>query len=408
MNRSSREKPEGGNPLGGSSEKPKAPYGMNWKYALQLYRLQNFLDEHVFPLLVCVLALFKRPGPLPSSPHRLLVIRFSGLGDAVASLPMMERFQKAYPRAQLDVLCIPRNAAAFYHQSFIHEIHVLDRKGLLLNLPFFLLSHWRAYDICIDTEHGFRLAAILSFFLSRRTIGFHYNPGHRLYDASVDSVPGLHGVPNLMRLLGPLGVSVAPPRKLLSLHYGEADRHAVDALFQKYGIRPSRDLLIGIHPFAAPTSVWRTWPPERVAELIGKLRQRYRCKIILTGQHSDSTPIPKLLAMLPDKTGVFDFSDLPTPGLFYLISTYRALVTIDSGPMHIAAAQGVTAFALFGPKPPTLTGPWPPQAHYTFHHVPPGCSHTSLDEVWSCHCRDEYVRRITVEEVLGKIKGYLK
>ena len=44
--------------------------------------------------------------------------------------------------------------------------------------------------------------------------------------------------------------------------------------------------------------------------------------------------------------------------LFALFSLSRFAVTVDSGPMHIAAASGAKVVALFGPTAPWRTGPY--------------------------------------------------
>ena len=44
--------------------------------------------------------------------------------------------------------------------------------------------------------------------------------------------------------------------------------------------------------------------------------------------------------------------------LAYLFTRCAALVTTDTGPMHIAAAMGCRVVALFGPTAPWRTGPY--------------------------------------------------
>lgn len=44
-----------------------------------------------------------------------------------------------------------------------------------------------------------------------------------------------------------------------------------------------------------------------------------------------------------------------------LVARARLCVTNDSGPMHIAAAAGVPVLGIFGPTPPELYGPFPPE-----------------------------------------------
>ncbi len=48
------------------------------------------------------------------------------------------------------------------------------------------------------------------------------------------------------------------------------------------------------------------------------------------------------------------------PELVALIAEARAMVTNDSGPMHVAAVLGTPVVAIFGPTHPGRTGPYGP------------------------------------------------
>ena len=45
-------------------------------------------------------------------------------------------------------------------------------------------------------------------------------------------------------------------------------------------------------------------------------------------------------------------------GLAHILKRSSAMVTVDSGPMHLAAAVGCRVVALFGPTAPGRTGPY--------------------------------------------------
>ncbi|MCX6772867.1 MAG: hypothetical protein NTV88_03815 [Candidatus Micrarchaeota archaeon] len=123
------------------------------------------------------------------------------------------------------------------------------------------------------------------------------------------------------------------------------------------------------------------------------------CKIALTGLSSDSTTAKDVMGALADPTNVYDFSDLPADALFYLIKNYSLMVSIDSGPMHIAAAQNVPTIGLFGPKGPSVSGPFPLKKFTCFHKAPKGHYHKSDAEAWKHGCAPDYIKQITVDEV---------
>jgi heptosyltransferase-2/heptosyltransferase-3 len=50
--------------------------------------------------------------------------------------------------------------------------------------------------------------------------------------------------------------------------------------------------------------------------------------------------------------------DLPVPRLVALMSRAAALISVDSGPAHVAAAVGCPQVVLFGRASPALYRPW--------------------------------------------------
>jgi ADP-heptose:LPS heptosyltransferase len=51
------------------------------------------------------------------------------------------------------------------------------------------------------------------------------------------------------------------------------------------------------------------------------------------------------------------------------------MITVDSGPMHIAAALGTRVLALFGPTDPARNGPWSPEDMCVSRHGVCECFH---------------------------------
>jgi ADP-heptose:LPS heptosyltransferase len=231
----------------------------------------------------------------------------------------------------------------------------------------------------------------------------------RLYDATVRHNDDQHAVSIVGDILKPLGVSFKP-KALVPLYCDPKSKEKVDGLLARNGINPAKDVIVGIHPFAAANVAWRAWPRERFVELIERIKKENDCRVILTGQPTGGIDRPaEILAGLSDRTGVYYFNGLGTADLFCLIKNYDLMVSIDTGPMHIAAAQGVKTIGLFGPKPPERSGPFPLEEHVCFHHKYDKCEHPTVYEATACmKCRSEYIKLITVDEVFAAVKKSLK
>ena len=78
------------------------------------------------------------------------------------------------------------------------------------------------------------------------------------------------------------------------------------------------------------------------------------------------------------------------------------LVTNDSGPMHLAAAQDTPQIALFGSTDEVATGPFSPKARVLHKHVE--CSPCLLRE---CPIDLRCFSRIEVDEVFQAAQSFL-
>ncbi len=136
----------------------------------------------------------------------------------------------------------------------------------------------------------------------------------------------------------------------------EALRSRGRELLARAGIDPGAGPVVGIFP-GAEFGASKRWPRERFEEAMRELRKRHRDVqvTIIAG--------PKevwLAVRLHEETGKIHpviGPDLDLADLAAVLVHYRALLTNDSGPMHLAAALGVHCAALFGPTDPNRTSP---------------------------------------------------
>ena len=152
-----------------------------------------------------------------------------------------------------------------------------------------------------------------------------------------------------------------------------ADRHAVEQLLDA-----AEELEAGREPVCfplevprfelelpgpvvglAPCSRWpaKDWPAARFDEVAAVLQERSGCSICLLGGPGDRAVCDQIAASLQGPVrslaGCTSLVDLggALRGLDLLLS-------VDSGPMHMAAALGRPVLALFGVTDPARTGPY--------------------------------------------------
>ncbi|MEN6537285.1 MAG: glycosyltransferase family 9 protein, partial [Bryobacteraceae bacterium] len=115
---------------------------------------------------------------------------------------------------------------------------------------------------------------------------------------------------------------------------------------------PEGDLPDGEFILANPLAGWpgKQWPMEYYAELAGSVRREFGVPLVLNGPPQARDLLSRVPEALVNISGI--------PGLIYATRKARAVVGIDSGPMHLAAALGKPGVAIFGPTDPARNGPY--------------------------------------------------
>jgi ADP-heptose:LPS heptosyltransferase len=115
---------------------------------------------------------------------------------------------------------------------------------------------------------------------------------------------------------------------------------------------------------------WPTkrWPIESFAAAASRLQKEGMGPVVLIGgpeDRADAQAVRSLAVSVMDLTGQIPLGLLPA-----LLQSAAALLTSDSGPMHVAAAVGTPVVALFGPTSPVRTGPYGERHRVLTHRVP--------------------------------------
>jgi ADP-heptose:LPS heptosyltransferase len=101
------------------------------------------------------------------------------------------------------------------------------------------------------------------------------------------------------------------------------------------------------------------WPNERWAQVLRFLRQRHPQHALVLLGTGPEFQLNQELASLAAIDGLHNVADdLPIPRLVSLLDRADGLLSVDSGPAHVAAAVGCPQVVLFGKASPSLYRPW--------------------------------------------------
>jgi heptosyltransferase-2 len=363
--------------------------------------IERTIEKKLLWPAVFMLSLPKRKPRLPKNPKRILVIRLWAMGETILVLPMLRELRRKYPDAEITVLCTKKNSYVFHGQDYVDAIKTVWTKEIPLLIP----REMGKYDLCIDTEPHFNISAILARLLSKFAIGYSYGRRGKLYDAGVHYNDRQHAVFAICDLLSPLGIRFRP-KELVPLKWKKEDGEKAESLLEGLG-RP----VVGMHPGCGGTAPWREWPEERFAKLAdGMLDSGMAGTVIITGTKSEGEKVGRIIRMMKNKSKAKSVIGIPPGQLFALISAYGLMVSNDTGPMHVSAAQGVPTIGLFGPNLPERFGPFPPGRNASLYHKE-GCSpciNVHKGEFLDCRHGGKCMKKITVDEVFRAARKLLR
>ncbi|MBI4687185.1 MAG: hypothetical protein HY756_05330 [Nitrospirae bacterium] len=151
-----------------------------------------------------------------------------------------------------------------------------------------------------------------------------------------------------------------------------------------------------------PSARWQTkrWPTKYFGMLISRLS----IPCVITGGNDDKELAYQVMNSSEGK-GINVSGKLNLKELSALIAGSKAVVSADSGPLHIAVALGIPVVALFGPTDPQRTGPYGWQANKKIKvlRASVSCSPCFKKECENPICMNE----ISVESVFEGVREYL-
>ena len=300
--------------------------------------------------------------------RRALVIKLRHHGDVLLAAPVFQALQNHIPGIETDALIYADSHPMLSLHPAVAQIHTIDRRWRDMALRPKMqaeIALWRSlrarrYDLLIQlTEHP-RGAWLARSLRPRYSVARRY-PGRRgrawstsfthLYD--VPAKPR-HTVETHLDALRRMGIALGPlDRHLLLVPGADAERR-VGELLAAHGLNHDAAFVL-LHP----TSRWmfKSWPENQTRALLERLLATGARVVLSCGPAPDERAANARLAA--GLSGIVDLSgQLTLKELSALIARAQILVSVDSAPMHMAAAVGTPVVVLFGPSGEDEWGPW--------------------------------------------------
>ncbi|MBX2860277.1 MAG: glycosyltransferase family 9 protein [Vampirovibrio sp.] len=304
---------------------------------------------------------------LLAPPNRILVIPLRFIGDTVLSVPFIRNVATLFPQAQLDVLVSKTAKPLLENCPYIHTLIEDPVSGVktiqLLQKGF--------YDVAFSLRESFStilycrlagIATVVGYDHQRLPPPIGYKRWGLLLSRHADypkpDAP-IHQVQSHLNLLRACGL--VTQKDDLELWSTQQDEKQIDDLLAEHSLSTIQPLAV-IHTTSA--SAQKKTDPTLFEPVISTLHDKgYR--VIATGAPGDR----QLYEKLSNTTGIPLVNLAGKTSLTQTYALYRRIqliVTVDSGPIHIAAAAYVPQIiGLYGPTNPAQWGPYSAVSKFT-------------------------------------------
>lgn len=312
-------------------------------------------DRYVgIPLIAAFALVPKRRRPPDEAVRHIGILKTAAIGDTLLLAGIPDALKSRFPAARVTLVCGPSNAAAANLLGpAVDEVVTIDPMN-----PLSALARLRTLSLDVMLECGPwpRLDALLGVLSGARyVVGFRAarQGRHHGFDRVVQHDSNAHQLENFRALARAIGVESFPEPRLIGSRAAPSDWQ-VPASY------------VVFHPWSGgymgEVKEWRT---SNWVELGRRLQRDGDTTIVISGGPADVERSIQITDALEaagcdarNLAGRFSLVELSS-----ILLSSRAVISVNTGVMHLAALLGVPTLSLEGPVPVKRWGPIGPSAH---------------------------------------------
>lgn len=294
----------------------------------------------------------------------ILIVKLSAIGDVIHTLPSLSALRGLYPDAHITWVIEEAASGLVVGHPLLDEVIILRRKNWIKLVKdgkyaeawqdarsFLANLRGRSYDLVIDFHGLFKSAVVVFLSGGKRKLGYDsWQELSRLfYNEKIPEDMNKHAADRYLDFPRHLGSNIMKAEFILPLT--QDTRAQAEKLLNRYRLREKQ--FIAINPIA----YWETklWDNEKFARLGDLIKKELKLDVVFTGSKKEDA---ENIVSLMTGEGINLGGETSLPELAEIYKSAVAVITTDSGPMHLAAAVGTPVIALFGPTNPARTGPY--------------------------------------------------
>jgi len=344
---------------------------------------------------------------LNHSPHSILIIRLSAIGDVIMATPLIPTLKAAYPEARLAWLTEDTNAGLLQNNPRLDKLILWPRRrwrqlrkerryGQLWHEFRALLRELRQerFDLVLDTQ-GLLKSGVWAFLSGGRTrIGLGSREGSqflmsRTIVRNSGNADDLRISNEYLKLARELGLN--PARFDMDIVASEQEHAKARTLLKDLGVEGRFAVVC---PFT--TRPQKHWFNERWSELSLRLAAEQGFPVVMLGGPGNQ---PEAQAITDHSPNLVNLVGQTSLGLCAaIIQQAGLLIGVDTGLTHLGIAMRTPTVAIFGSTCPYQD---PGDGPVTILYKPLDCSPCERRPI--CSGRFDCMKQHTVDSVLASV-----
>ncbi|TKC15529.1 glycosyltransferase family 9 protein [Robertmurraya kyonggiensis] len=305
------------------------------------------MDKYIGIPLIFMLGLFrKKKKELQRNPQNIVIVMIAAIGDTILLSAIIKELKLLFPNVAITLVCSKGNIQAAKNLPQVDHMIKFDMANVLGS--FFLLRKLPEYDLLFDFGTWAKFNAFISFVIKANfKVGFKRKSMYRhyIYDCITEHIDELHEIENYRNLVRALG------HRLLSL-----DPEFKVSSENSQWLNPKRKYVV-FHMFASGShKMKKEWPKKLWFELAQRLMEE-GYTIILTGGKEDKEQAEAFVQLIGGFQCFSLAGKVSLEETAAVIKEVGAIITVNTGVMHLAAVMDAYIVALHGPTSPERWGP---------------------------------------------------
>ena len=342
-----------------------------------------------------------RPRHDLSHPFKTIAVcKFKGMGSIIQATPLIQTLKANYPNARLCFVTTPANVALLKKISIVNEIIVINDSNIFRLISSTIGAIFRMWKLRIAVYFDLEIyshfsSLITTLSVSRNRFGFYLRSGNYRM--------GMYTHMMFFNIKAPVSKVYLQMASLLPL------KTQTDKLYSLISdsVRSfSETEYVVINPNASDLRLERRWPADKFIMLTEVLLKETDYNIIFIGSKQESNYVKSICDKFNSKRIINLAGNTSLDELIGIIKGAKAMITNDTGPMHLAFSTGCPVVALFGPCSPQQYGMSEKVVCiYKSHYCSP-CIHEFI--IPPCSGNNVCMKDINIEEVFTAFRKILK